>query len=67
MTSFYPSLSLIRLLTLEFEDFIRVGSVKKIAKPVLPYSVHATGSNSQELKQLQEMLKSDDLTSSEKM
>ena len=44
-----------------------MGSVKKIAKPVLPYSVHATGSNSQELKQLQEMLKSDDLTSSEKM
>lgn len=25
------------LLNLGFEDFIRVGSVKKIAKPVLPY------------------------------
>ena len=66
MTNFYHSLSL-RLLTLGFEDFIRVGSVKKIAKPILPYSVHATGSNSQELRQLQDMLKSDDLTRSEKM
>ena len=26
-----------RLLDLEFEEFIRVGSVKKIAKPVLPF------------------------------
>ena len=25
------------LLELGFEDFIRVGSVKKIAKPILPY------------------------------
>lgn len=26
-----------RLLELGFEDFVRVGSVKKIAKPVLPF------------------------------
>ena len=54
------------MLTLGFEDFIRVGSVKKIAKPVLPFSVHAAGTDSQELRDLQEMLKSD-LTPSEKM
>ena len=50
---------LYRLLDLGFDDFVRVGSVKKIAKPVLPYSVHATGSDDQELKELQTMLKSD--------
>ena len=48
-----------------FEDFVRVGSVRKIAKPVLPYSVHSTGSDSQELRELQEMLKGD-LTPSER-
>jgi len=47
------------LLDLGFEDFVRVGSVKKIAKEVLPYSVHASGTDSQELKELQSMLKSD--------
>ena len=55
-----------RLLDLGFDDFVRVGSIRKIAKPVLPYSVHATGSDDQELKELQNMLKSD-LQPSEKM
>lgn len=54
------------LLQLDFEDFVRVGSIKKIAKPVLPYSVHATGTDSQELKDLQEMLRSGDATPQEK-
>ncbi|XP_022100741.1 protein ZGRF1-like isoform X4 [Acanthaster planci] len=54
------------LLDLGFEDFIRVGSVKKIAKPVLPYSVHASDSkDSQEIRELYEMLKTD-LTPTEK-
>ncbi|XP_070545124.1 uncharacterized protein [Ptychodera flava] len=57
---------LLGLLDLGLEDFVRVGSLKKIAKPVLPYSVHAAGSDSQELKGLQEMLR-DDLTPSEKV
>ncbi|XP_077862395.1 5'-3' DNA helicase ZGRF1-like [Saccoglossus kowalevskii] len=47
------------LLDVGFEDFVRVGSMKKIAKQVLPYSVHATGSESQELRELQDMLKGD--------
>ncbi|KAL5019343.1 hypothetical protein ScPMuIL_005065 [Solemya velum] len=54
------------LLELGFEEFVRVGSVKKIAKPVLPKSVHATGSASQELKDLQGMLRSGELTPAEK-
>jgi hypothetical protein len=29
---------LLSLLALGFQDFVRVGSVKKIAKPVLPYT-----------------------------
>nr|KAG5713564.1 hypothetical protein BaRGS_024612 [Batillaria attramentaria] len=57
---------LLGLLELGFDDFVRVGSVKKIAKLVLPYSVHASGSESQELKDLQEMLKSADITPAEK-
>jgi len=47
------------LLELGFEEFVRVGSIRKIAKPVLPYSVHSTGSDSQELKELQALLKGD--------
>ncbi|XP_060575615.1 uncharacterized protein LOC132733052 [Ruditapes philippinarum] len=57
---------LMGLLDLGFEDFVRVGSVKKIAKPVLPYSVHASGTDNQELKDLQEMLRSGELTATEK-
>ncbi|XP_063969613.1 uncharacterized protein LOC129281362 isoform X1 [Lytechinus pictus] len=56
---------LLGLLELGFEDFIRVGSLRKIAKPVLPYSVHASDKENQEMKELQEMLKGD-LTQSEK-
>ncbi|KAL4240490.1 Protein zgrf1 [Mactra antiquata] len=54
------------LLDLGFEDFVRVGSVKKISKPVLPFSVHASGTDNQELKDLQEMLRSGELTNTEK-
>ncbi|XP_056017208.1 protein ZGRF1-like isoform X2 [Ostrea edulis] len=57
---------LMGLLDIGFEDFVRVGSMKKIAKPVLPYSVHATGTETHELKDLQEMLRSGDLSASEK-
>ncbi|XP_068706006.1 5'-3' DNA helicase ZGRF1-like isoform X2 [Montipora foliosa] len=48
---------LLSLLDMGFEDFVRVGSIRKIAKPVLPYSVHSTGSDNQELKELQALLK----------
>ena len=54
-----------RLLDLGFKEFVRVGSIRKIAKPVLPYSVHSTGSDSQELKELQSLLKTE-LTPSER-
>ena len=35
------------LMGLEFEDFVRVGSVKKIAKPILPFSTSAAGADKQ--------------------
>ena len=54
-----------RLLELGFDQFVRVGSVKKIAKPVLPFSIHSIGTESQELKELQALLRTE-LTSSEK-
>ncbi|CAH2300748.1 ZGRF1 isoform X1, partial [Pelobates cultripes] len=57
---------LLGLLDLKFDQFIRVGSVRKIAKPVLPYSLHAGSDNeSEQLKELQALLK-DDLTAIEK-
>ena len=56
---------LCRLLELGFEEFVRVGSIRKISKPVLPYSVHSTGSDSQELRELQALLKAE-LTPSER-
>ncbi|XP_051896750.1 protein ZGRF1-like [Pristis pectinata] len=56
---------LLGLLELGFDKFIRVGSIRKIAKPILPYSLHA-GSDTEELRELQALLK-DDLTPVEKM
>ncbi|XP_039613933.1 protein ZGRF1-like [Polypterus senegalus] len=47
---------LLSLLDLGFDKFIRVGSVRKIAKRVLPYSLHA-GSESEQLRELQSLLK----------
>ncbi|KAM4807718.1 5'-3' DNA helicase ZGRF1 [Rhinophrynus dorsalis] len=57
---------LLGLLDLGFSQFIRVGSIRKIAKPVLPYSLHAGSENeSEQLKELVALLK-DDLTPVEK-
>ncbi|XP_075473132.1 5'-3' DNA helicase ZGRF1 isoform X3 [Ascaphus truei] len=57
---------LLGLLDLGFDQFIRVGSIRKIAKPVLPYSLHAGSENeSEQIKELLALLK-DDLTPVEK-
>ncbi|CAJ0967300.1 unnamed protein product, partial [Ranitomeya imitator] len=57
---------LLGLLNLGFDQFIRVGSIRKIAKPILPHSLHAGSENeSEQLKELQALLK-EDLTSGEK-
>ncbi|XP_029774198.1 protein ZGRF1 isoform X2 [Suricata suricatta] len=58
---------LLGLLNLGFEKFVRVGSVRKIAKPILPYSLHAGSENeSEQLKELLALLK-EDLTPVEKV
>ncbi|KAH0615930.1 hypothetical protein JD844_026579 [Phrynosoma platyrhinos] len=58
---------LLCLLDLGFEEFIRVGSIRKIAKPVLPYSLHAgSGPESEQLKELLALMK-EDLTPAEKV
>ncbi|XP_077611121.1 5'-3' DNA helicase ZGRF1 [Crocuta crocuta] len=58
---------LLGLLSLGFEKFVRVGSVRKIAKPILPYSLHAGSENENEqLKELHALLK-EDLTPLEKV
>ncbi|XP_023075736.1 protein ZGRF1 [Piliocolobus tephrosceles] len=58
---------LLGLLSLGFENFIRVGSVRKIAKPILPYSLHAGSENeSEQLKELHTLMK-EDLTPTERV
>nr|XP_005555773.2 protein ZGRF1 isoform X6 [Macaca fascicularis] len=58
---------LLGLLSLGFENFIRVGSVRKIAKPILPYSLHAGSENeSEQLKELHALMK-EDLTPMERV
>ncbi|XP_031452788.1 protein ZGRF1 isoform X3 [Phasianus colchicus] len=58
---------LLCLLDLGFEDFIRVGSIRKIAKAILPYSLHAgSGNENEQLKELLALMK-EDLAPAEKM
>ncbi|KFQ87352.1 Uncharacterized protein C4orf21, partial [Phoenicopterus ruber ruber] len=58
---------LLGLLDLGFEDFIRVGSIRKITKAILPYSLHAgSGNENEQLKELHALMK-EDLTPVEKI
>ncbi|XP_032043116.1 protein ZGRF1 [Aythya fuligula] len=58
---------LLGLLDLGFEDFIRVGSIRKITKAILPHSLHAgSGNENEQLKELLALLK-EDLTPVEKI
>ncbi|XP_012879305.1 PREDICTED: protein ZGRF1 [Dipodomys ordii] len=51
---------LLGLLGLGFEKFVRVGSLRKIAKPILPHSLHAGSENDNEqLKELHALMKED--------
>ncbi|KAI8835484.1 P-loop containing nucleoside triphosphate hydrolase protein [Chytriomyces cf. hyalinus JEL632] len=49
------------LLSLGFQDFVRIGSLKKIAKPLLPYTLQQLKNSNDDLKELRAMLKSDSL------
>ncbi|XP_072719053.1 5'-3' DNA helicase ZGRF1 isoform X4 [Ciconia boyciana] len=58
---------LLGLLDLGFEDFIRVGSIRKITKAILPHSLHAgSGNENEQLKELLALMK-EDLTPVEKI
>ncbi|XP_068260093.1 5'-3' DNA helicase ZGRF1 [Nyctibius grandis] len=58
---------LLGLLDLGFEDFIRVGSIRKITKAILPHSLHAgSGSENEQLRELLALMK-EDLTPVEKI
>ncbi|XP_027758978.1 protein ZGRF1 isoform X2 [Empidonax traillii] len=58
---------LLGLLELGFEDFIRVGSIRKITKAILPHSLHAgSGNENEQLKELLALMK-EDLTPAEKI
>jgi len=56
---------LLCLLDNNFTDFLRIGSVKKIAKPVLPYTTGGRDNATEEIRELREMLKQGDLTAAE--
>ncbi|NXP50751.1 ZGRF1 protein, partial [Heliornis fulica] len=57
---------LLGLLDLGFEDFIRVGSIRKISKAIIPHSLHAgLGNENEELNELLALMK-EDLTPVEK-
>ncbi|KAJ3231422.1 hypothetical protein HDU81_003767 [Chytriomyces hyalinus] len=43
------------------KDFVRIGSLKKIAKPLLPYTLQQLKNSNEDLKELRAMLKSDSL------
>ncbi|TPX77457.1 hypothetical protein CcCBS67573_g01275 [Chytriomyces confervae] len=49
------------LLSLGFQDFVRIGSLKKIAKPLLPYTLGQLKNSNDDLKELRAMLKNDSL------
>ncbi|NXI37089.1 ZGRF1 protein, partial [Galbula dea] len=58
---------LLGLLDLGFKDFIRVGSIRKITKAILPHSLHAgSGNENEQLKELLALMK-EDLTPAEKI
>jgi len=66
---------LLGLLELDFTEFIRVGSLKRIAKPVLPFTLHRDRGDSKAdsdrsdklaLKELQEMLEGSGLSTKER-
>ena len=50
-----------------FNDFIRVGSAKRMAPKILPYSTHGSKSDKSELKDLRQMLKDPSVSKDEKL
>ncbi|KAI8923272.1 P-loop containing nucleoside triphosphate hydrolase protein [Entophlyctis helioformis] len=66
MTNVAVDLILLNLLDLGFTEFVRVGSLSKIAKPVLPYTAQAAKSPSDDIKELKSMLEDTTLTVSER-
>ncbi|KAJ3212193.1 hypothetical protein HDU67_003970 [Dinochytrium kinnereticum] len=54
------------LLKMGFEDFVRVGNVKKIAKPILPYTAQQKRNESDEMKELQSLLNENGLEPGER-
>ncbi|KAI7876714.1 hypothetical protein K492DRAFT_219779 [Lichtheimia hyalospora FSU 10163] len=44
------------LLKLGYDEFVRIGSLKKIAKAILPYTAKAKASGNEEIKELEQML-----------
>ena len=65
MTNVAVDRVLLSLLDLGFHDFVRVGSLRKIAKPILPKTCQNLSDN-RSIKELQDMLQRDDLSSTDR-
>ncbi|KAJ2956256.1 hypothetical protein NQZ79_g7850 [Umbelopsis isabellina] len=56
---------LLSLLDLGYDDFARVGSLRKIAKAILPYSVQSRVNNDADIKELEAMLKDEPMSAND--
>ncbi|RUS23245.1 P-loop containing nucleoside triphosphate hydrolase protein [Endogone sp. FLAS-F59071] len=65
MTNVAVDRILMTLLELGFMEFVRVGSLKKIAKPILPFTAQIRPGAHEELKELESMLEGDSLSEEE--
>ena len=64
MTNVAVDRILLELLKMGFNDIVRCGSLKKIAKPILPYTAQTMTNNDDKIKELKSMLQ-DDISPSE--
>jgi hypothetical protein len=66
MTNVAVDRILLGLLDMGFEDFVRVGSLKKIAKRLLPYTSQQLKNESEDMKELGKILSDGELTGAER-
>ncbi|KAI9290214.1 P-loop containing nucleoside triphosphate hydrolase protein [Umbelopsis sp. AD052] len=56
---------LLSLLDLGYDDFVRVGSLRKIAKPILPHTIQSRVGKDGDIKELEAMLKDDAMSAND--
>ncbi|KAH8553357.1 P-loop containing nucleoside triphosphate hydrolase protein [Umbelopsis sp. PMI_123] len=56
---------LLSLLDLGYDDFVRVGSLRKIAKPILPHTIQSRVGKDTDIKELEAMLKDEAMSATD--